>query len=135
MRFDMKTIEEMTDLELAETLMWIAAEFDSDSGDDYDADVLSWLAEAKRRLSAPPAQRIADLTGCVVTKDPNGEWNIHRPGFVPETTISEVTFPDGSYKDHEMWSVDDSVDCSYTLIRLPDDNRPWQESIYRPKGK
>lgn len=55
----MKPIEEMTDQELArELLVQVRVVI---GGSVFD--------EAIRRLSTHPAQRIADLTGCVVTKD------------------------------------------------------------------
>jgi hypothetical protein len=115
----MKTIAEMTDLEIAEKLMWIAAEFDSDSGDEYDADVLRWLAEAKRRLSTHPAQRIADLTGGVVTKNENGMWKLW-----PNDDLITA---------YGSWSANFVKVEHFILSLLPDDNRPWQESIYKPQ--
>jgi len=122
----MKKVGEMTDLEIAEKLMWIAAEFDSDSGDEYDTDVLSWLSEAKRRLSTHSAQRIADLSGCVVTKDGNGLWFVWA---------IKVPFKDISMaKTEAEWVTDWEKHYNpYTEIKLPTDNRPWQESIYRPQ--
>jgi len=102
----MKKVAEMTDLEIAEKLMWIAAEFDSDSDDEYDADVLSWLAEAKRRLPTHPAQPIADLTGQWITQNGFGSWLLWDFGVEPVFLEQAQTWASHS-RDHHPYHIID----------------------------
>lgn len=111
----MKLIEEMTDLELAEVLKSTVLPYLYHS-DDPGA---GFLDESLRRLSSHPAQRIADLTGCVVTKDFFGDWCIWSVIVKPYI------------KGDSYWWWEDETD--YAVIHLPEDNRPWQDSIYKPQ--
>jgi len=109
----MKPLEEMTDLELA-------AEWQHAATAPYKHELAEQMSH---RLSTHPAQRIADLSGCVVTKDINGMWR------------QWIMWTDGNapnLSDDGFWcsNAADSI-----VIKLPDDNKPWQESIYRPRVK
>lgn len=109
----MKPLEEMTDEQLA--ALW-EVEHCLHPGTPPEANVGNEMA---RRLFQHPAQRIADLTGGVVTKDQDGRWLIWSIGVDPVAT-------------DKRWICDRWQDWSVKM-NLPDDNRPWQESIYRPQ--
>jgi len=116
----MENLETLSDQELAAALdnTIITIECTGGSGDWLDA-----VIEAKRRLSTHPAQRIADLTGRIVTRDGDvdGFWAIWIEKKEPILN---------KFKRWETGDVNDFI-----CIDLPGDNRPWQESIYRPKQK
>jgi hypothetical protein len=80
--------------------------------------------EMSRRLSTHPAQRIADLTGCVVTKSHSGTWRMWATSFLSDSIIN--------IKPFETWLVL-KRNIPHVTISLPNDNRPWQESIYKPQ--
>lgn len=106
----MKLIEGMTDAEI------VTAYKSGVEGHDG----VKLVDEAMRRLSAHPAQRIADLTGGVVTKNENGMWKLWpNDDLIPA---------------YGVWSANFVKVEHFILPLLPDDNRPWQESIYRPKA-
>lgn len=118
----MKPLEEMTDQELSAEYFAYGNRNRGDVGKDIFGVGLSEIVnEMVKRLSTHPAQRIADLSGCVVTKDINGMW---------KQWIMWTTGNTPNKSDDGFWcsNVADSI-----VIKLPDDNRPWQESIYKPQ--
>lgn len=114
----MKPLEEMTDDELAEAFETFALKITDEDDESYPA----IRQELINRLSSHPAQRIADLTGCVVTKDINGTWKqwiMWTIGVAPHKS------------DDGFWR---STVADYMVVKLPADNHPWQESIYIPRA-
>lgn len=120
----MKPLEEMTDQELSAALdnMRIAETY----GNEVDqGDWNGVLNEIQTRLSTHPAQRIADATGFTVTVDGDGtvcmwvntDWRVLEP-----------------YEGTEEWLGGNDFDAiEIDATDWPDDNKPWQESIYRPR--
>jgi hypothetical protein len=114
-----KSLEEMTDAELA--ARWMSPElslFDDSTG-AVMPELLAIGAQMAMRLSSHPAQRIADLTGGVVTKNENGMWKLW-----PNDDLITA---------YGVWSANFVKVEHFILSLLPDDNRPWQESIYKPQ--
>lgn len=112
----MKQIAEMTDVELS--VEWSKYPFPDNSDHAKLQQVIF------DRLSAHPAQRIADLTGCVVTKSHSGTWRMWATSFLSDSIIN--------IKPFETWLVL-KRNIPHVPISLPNDNRPWQESIYKPQ--
>jgi hypothetical protein len=119
----MNPLEEMTDAELA--ARWMSPElslFDDSTG-AVMPELLAIGAQMAMRLLVHPAQRIADLTDRVVTRDGDfdGFWSIWVEGKEP--TLNKF----------KRWTTGDINDFICIEVALIDDNRPWQESIYKPQ--
>lgn len=124
----MKTIEEMADAELA--ARWMSPELSLfyDSTGAVMPELLAIGAQMAVRLSMHPAQRIADLSGCVVTSDYNYSMCLWTLG---------VEFED-LHLTHNEWRQKSKLsssknDDSYVIIGTFERTSPWQESIYKPQ--